>query len=117
MILTGAGLSAASGIPTFRGAGGFWTKSYAGVEDPMTILTKKFFDENPQAFWDWHFDFDDILEGKGPNDGHHAIQKFMTWSKSQIGGTSSTMLVTQNIDDLHTRAMPGDPRQGKIEGT
>ena len=34
-ILTGAGLSAASGVPTFRGSGGFWTKSYGGIDDPM----------------------------------------------------------------------------------
>ena len=42
-ILTGAGLSAASGVPTFRGSGGFWTRSYAGVEDPTEILTFRFF--------------------------------------------------------------------------
>lgn len=42
--MTGAGVSAASGIPTFRGQDGFWKKqSYAGIEDPTVILTKEFF--------------------------------------------------------------------------
>ncbi len=48
MILTGAGLSAASGIPTFRGAGGFWTqKKYEGYTDPEVILTMETFKKDP----------------------------------------------------------------------
>ena len=43
VIITGAGLSAASGIPTFRGDNGFWKQSYGGVTDPMEILTYRFF--------------------------------------------------------------------------
>lgn len=115
MILTGAGLSAASGVPTFRGAGGFWTKSYEGVEDPTEILTQSFFMKQPESFWDWHFDFEELMHSKEPNDGHHAIQDYMSWQAGRA--ESSAMLVTQNIDDLHTLAMPGEPRAGKVEGT
>jgi len=57
MILTGAGLSAASGIPTFRGENGFWKRTYAGVGNPEKILTRSFFNENPAAVWEWHYDF------------------------------------------------------------
>lgn len=73
LILTGAGLSAASGVPTFRGSGGFWSRSYAGVEDPQEVLTQRFFQQQPQAFWDWHFDFEELMHNKEPNQGHFAI--------------------------------------------
>ena len=59
MVLTGAGVSAASGIPTFRGQEGFWKqrKTYGGCPEPEKILTKVFFAEHPEATWEWHYDF------------------------------------------------------------
>ncbi len=60
MILTGAGLSAASGIPTFRGENGFWKRTYAGVGNPEQILTNSFFKQNPAAVWEWHYDLFEI---------------------------------------------------------
>jgi NAD-dependent deacetylase len=78
MILTGAGVSAASGIPTFRGEDGFWKqrKTYGGEPCPEKILTKSFFKGNPAAVWEWHYDFYELQEKCKPNKGHDAILKF-----------------------------------------
>lgn len=77
-LLTGAGISAASGVPTFRGQDGFWkdAKRYCGESDPMQILTKHFFGQNPMAVWEWHYDFIKLAKDKQTNAGHKAIVKF-----------------------------------------
>jgi len=117
-IMTGAGLSAASGIPTFRGAEGFWTNSYAGYKDPTIICTMKFFNENPEANWKWHFDFHDILKGKKPNAGHYAINNFVQWAKDSTN--TETCLFTQNVDNFHPEAVGKDylnERKSKVIGS
>ncbi len=73
MILTGAGLSAASGIPTFRGAGGFWTKKNQKYSDPMEILTMETFRTDPEVVWEWHYEFHDLMAKCKVNNGHKAI--------------------------------------------
>ena len=105
-IMTGAGVSAASGIPTFRYQEGFWKQrySYAGETDPQSILTKGFFKEHPEAVWQWHVDFYKIMEKPTvkPNAGHYAIRDFQEYCITSSGKNKvETMLMTQNIDDLH----------------
>ena len=70
-ILTGSSLSAASGIPTFDGrevanCGFAWNnqKKYAEQNDVKRILTRSFFDKNPWAVWEWHYDFNKFIKNK-----------------------------------------------------
>ena len=83
--MTGAGISAASGIPTFRGEDGFWKeqKRYAGESDPTQVLTYSFFRENPMAVWEWHVDFYKLMLDKKSNPGHKAVVQFQEYCHQQ----------------------------------
>lgn len=90
--LTGAGISAESGIPTFRGDGGLWRMFRA--ED---LATPEAFARDPQLVWEW-YDWRRLLIAKAqPNPGHAALAEF---SRTH----PAFRLVTQNVDGLHERA-------------
>jgi NAD-dependent deacetylase len=93
-VLTGAGMSAESGIPTFRDAlTGLWARF-----DPAELASEDGFRAHPQRVWDWYAERRDAVRRAEPNAGHHALASFARrWP-----GTLS--LVTQNVDDLHQRA-------------
>ncbi|MYM61971.1 Sir2 family NAD+-dependent deacetylase [Pseudomaricurvus sp. HS19] len=94
VVLTGAGISAESGIKTFRDADGLWENHH--VED---VATPEAFQRDPQLvhrFYNERRAY--LLDGIEPNAAHRALAKF------EAGHTGQFTLVTQNIDDLHQRA-------------
>ena len=91
-VLTGAGVSAASGVPTFRGQEGLW-KSYR----PESLATPQAFAENPQLVWEWYQWRREKIAACRPNRAHEVIAD---WSHRYPEFT----LITQNIDGLHERA-------------
>lgn len=107
-IVTGAGISLASGIPTFRGsdAGAIWKK------DVTQLGTHRFFVENPAGSWQWYLSRFDKVEGARPNPGHLALAALEKW---QLARGGDFLLVTQNIDTLHEQA--GSKRMVKVHGT
>lgn len=108
VIITGAGISAASGLPTFRGndPDAIWSK------DVTEIATAAYFRIDPVGWWRW-FDrvFGGVIDAE-PNDAHRAIARL---EKILTTRGSSFLLVTQNVDLLHERA--GSERMVKIHGT
>jgi len=91
-VLTGAGVSAASGVPTFRGASGLW-KSYR-AED---LATPAAFRANPAVVWEWYDWRRQLIAACQPNASHAVLA---AWSRRFPRLT----LVTQNVDGLHERA-------------
>jgi NAD-dependent deacetylase len=91
-VLTGAGISAASGVPTFRGKEGLW-KSYS----PQELATPEAFQRNPRLIWEWYNWRRELISKCEPNPAHHVLAH---WSKR----FSRFTLVTQNVDGLHERA-------------
>jgi NAD-dependent deacetylase len=91
VVLTGAGVSAASGIPTFRGDDGLWRQFRA--ED---LATAEAFAMNPQLVWEWYEWRRAAIQAARPNTAHEVLAR---WSK-RPGFT----LITQNVDGLHERA-------------
>ena len=99
MVCTGAGVSLASGIPTFRGTdpGAVWTA------DVTTMGTNRFFQKSPVESWRWYLGRFDGLEEKLPNPAHRALVALESW-KREGERLRNFMLVTQNIDGLHVAA-------------
>jgi NAD-dependent deacetylase len=106
-VITGAGISAESGIPTFRGKDGYWRNRPSGSDfDPMKLATPEAFAENPKLVWKWYNERRAKIRGAKPNAGHAAIAQL-----SML--TPEFLLVTQNVDDLHMRA--GVPREKMVQ--
>jgi NAD-dependent deacetylase len=97
-VLTGAGMSAESGIPTFRDAlTGFWSKF-----DPYELASAAGFRANPQRVWDWYAERRAGVLSAEPNAGHRALA---AWAQAH---PRRMCVVTQNVDDLHQRAGQAD---------
>jgi NAD-dependent deacetylase len=95
VFFTGAGMSADSGIPTFRdGAGALWNDI-----DPMTVASLQGFEADPDKVWDWHLALKSGIENALPNRGHEAIAAL-----EQILSQARITVITQNIDGLHQLA-------------
>eukprot|EP00826_Nyctotherus_ovalis_P011335 TRINITY_DN12954_c0_g1_i1.p1 TRINITY_DN12954_c0_g1~~TRINITY_DN12954_c0_g1_i1.p1 ORF type:complete len:281 (-),score=58.16 TRINITY_DN12954_c0_g1_i1:53-895(-) len=105
-VLTGAGISAPSSIPTFRGKGGLWTEMDAQGTDPTITLTKRMFDIDPTVLWNWLIDFRAVVEKTRPNAAHYAILRLQEHCK-RIG--KEFTLVTQNIDNFHPQLIKESP--------
>lgn len=92
-VLTGAGVSAESGIPTFRDAQtGLWEN-----HDPMQLASPEGFDADPALVWDWYQWRRKLISESRPNAGHVALAEM-------AGGFDSFVLITQNVDGFHQLA-------------
>src|SRR5690242_13923315 len=91
-VLTGAGVSAESGVPTFRGNNGLW-KQYR----PEDLATPEAFSRDPKLVWEWYDWRRGLIAEAQPNAGHFALAAI----ESRLPRFA---LITQNVDDLHERA-------------
>jgi len=108
-ILTGAGISAESGIPTFRGPEGYWTIG-AREYHPQEMATFQMFREKPNEVWQWYLYRLGVCSQASPNAGHLALTDLE--KKLQNCFT----LITQNVDGLHLRAGSTLERTFQIHG-
>jgi len=95
-VLTGAGVSAESGMPTFRGAGGIWDD-----EVVARVATPRGFAADPEGVWDWYNQRRTALKSLRPNPGHVALVEL---ERRLEGRGGWFVLATQNIDALHQAA-------------
>ncbi|HEU4386520.1 MAG TPA: Sir2 family NAD-dependent protein deacetylase [Blastocatellia bacterium] len=92
LVITGSGISADSGIPTYRGAGGYWRSFNA-----RKLATRAAFDRSPELVWEWYRERRQKIRSARPNAAHIILSKLAARAQHFL-------LVTQNVDDLHERA-------------
>lgn len=92
LVITGAGVSAESGIPTFRDVDGWW-KTYR----PEELATKEAFSRDPAEVWRWYDMRRALIAGAEPNSAHRALARLEAAERY-------VAIITQNVDDLHERA-------------
>jgi len=104
IVLTGAGVSAESGIPTFRGKDGYWRNL-----DPAKLATPEAFAHDPKLVWEWYGERRQRIRNAQPNPAHKAIARLAQCA-------NEFLLVTQNVDDLHARAGVPNEKMVQIHG-
>jgi NAD-dependent deacetylase len=93
VVFTGAGMSAESGVPTFRDAlTGLWAQY-----DAQALATPEAFEQDPALVWGWYEWRRELVQRVRPNAGHEAVAR------------RDCTVITQNVDDLHERAGSKDP--------
>ena len=102
-VVTGAGVSAESGIPTFRGPDGLWKN-----HRPEQLATPQAFAKDPELVWEWYHWRRGLVQSVQPNPGHDAIARL----ESEV---DEFTLVTQNVDGLHKVA--GSENLLELHGT
>jgi NAD-dependent protein deacetylase/lipoamidase len=103
VVISGAGISAESGVPTFRGAGGLW-KQFRAEE----LATPQAFERDPALVWEWYQWRRGLVAACRPNAAHEVVAR-MDRSYEDF------LLVTQNVDGLHERA--GSTRFVEVHGS
>ena len=109
VFLTGAGISAGSGIPTFRGAEGYWRVGSRNFQ-PTEMATAQAFARMPEEVWRWYLYRRGVCRAAAPNAAHLALVDL----ERRLG--ERFVLVTQNVDGLHLRAGSSPARTYQIHG-
>ena len=101
-VLTGAGISAESGVPTFRGEDGLWRRFR-----PEELATPQAFARDPKLVWEWYDWRRQLIDKVEPNPGHYALARLEE-------KCNDFWLITQNVDGLHLKA--GSQRMLELHG-
>ncbi|MBX2796834.1 MAG: RNA polymerase subunit sigma [Myxococcales bacterium] len=110
VVLTGAGVSVSSGIPTFRGPEGYWTVGSTQYR-PQQMATNQAFQQMPREVWRWYLYRKGVCNAADPNDGHRSIAALETHFGDGFA------LITQNVDGLHTRGGCSHERTYEVHGS
>jgi len=102
VVLTGAGISAESGIPTFRGKDGLWNRY-----NPMDLATPEAFQRDPKLVWEWYNWRRQLIAKAEPNRAHRIL--------AELERSRDLHVITQNVDGLHQRA--GSERVTELHGS